>query len=63
LGRRQLVHQRQVLIYGVDALGAGVEDALWRVWLALQPHRPRVLLVKAADDLDERRLARPVVPK
>ena len=58
---RQLVDQRQILVDGVDPVSAGVVDALWRIRLALEPHRPGVLLVKAADDLDERRLAGAVV--
>ena len=57
----QLVDQRQVLVDGVDPLRARVVDALRLVGLAAQEHPPAVLLVEAAEDLDQRRLAGAVV--
>ena len=57
----QFVDQRQVLVDGVDAFRARVVDALRFIRLAVQEHAARVLLLKAGDDLDQRRLARAVV--
>ncbi len=58
---RQLVDQRQVLVDGVDPVRSGVVDALGLVVLALHPHRAFVLLLEAADDLQQSRLAGAVV--
>ncbi len=58
---RQFVDQRQVLIDGVDPFRARVVDAFRRVRLPVQEHLPAVLALEAAEDLDQRRLARAVV--
>ena len=57
----QFVDQREVLVDGVDAFRARVVDAFRRVGLAVQEHLARVLLLEAAEDLDQRRLAGAVV--
>jgi len=57
----QLVDQGQVLVDGVDAEAAGVVDGLEHDLLAAHEDPARVGLVEAAEDLDEGRLAGPVV--
>src|ERR1039458_1315560 len=44
-----------------DPIRTEVINAFRRIWLAVQEHLPRILLLKAADDLDQGRLPRPVV--
>ena len=50
----QFVDQREILVDGVDTFRAGVIDALRFVGLPVEEHAARVLLLKAADDLDQR---------
>jgi hypothetical protein len=57
----QLVDQRKVLVDGVDAERAGMHDGAELDRLAVEVDRPRVRLVVAGEDLDQRRLAGPVV--
>ena len=57
----QFVDQGKVLVNGVDAFRACVVDAFWGVRLTVQEHLARVLPLKAAEDLDQSRLAGPVV--
>jgi hypothetical protein len=58
---RQLIDEGEVLVDGIDPVPPSIVDAGGLVWLALEPHRPLVLAVQAADDLQQRRLARAVV--
>jgi hypothetical protein len=57
----QLVDQREVLIDGVDPERAGVDDRVQLDRLVVEVDRPRVRLVVAREDLDQRRLAGAVV--
>ena len=58
---RELRDQREVLVDGLDPVRAGVTDRVEADGLAADDHLARVLLVEAAQDLDERALAGSVV--
>ena len=57
----ELGDQRQVLVDGLDPVRAGVLDGAEADALAAEQHVAPVLLVEAAEDLDERALAGSVV--
>ena len=58
---RELRDQREVLVDGLDPVRAGVLDRVEADALAADQHVAPVLLVEAAQDLDERALAGSVV--
>ena len=58
---RELRDQREVLVDGLDAVRAGGPDRVEADALAADDHIAPVLLVEAAQDLDERALAGSVV--
>ena len=56
----QIVDQRQVLVDGLDAVGAGLERRA-EVTACRRDDRAAVGLVESAEDLDQRRFARAIV--
>ena len=58
---RELRDQREILVDGLDPVCAGVLDRVEADALAVDEHVALVLLVEAAEDLDERALAGAVV--
>ena len=57
----ELIDQREVLVHGVDAERTGMVDRLERDLLALEDDPPGIRPVEAAEDLQQRGLASPVV--
>ena len=59
----EVLGEGEVLVDGLDARGEGVHGRLYARDMALHEDLPLVGPVDAGDDLDEGRLARPIVPE